>query len=99
VRQNSRLANRHDLDLLELYVKDFGADMGSEVKIAAALSAAEMRVAALVKAGMTSEQIARHLFISLSTVKTHRKNIRRKISLTKSSQSLRSFLTSKMVNT
>jgi len=99
LRQNSRLANRHDLDLLELYVKDFGADMGSEVKIAAALSAAEMRVAALVKAGMTSEQIARHLFISLSTVKTHRKNIRRKISLTKSSQSLRSFLTSKMVNT
>lgn len=98
LRQNGRLNRyRHDLDLLELYIRDLSTDMSGDVKIAAALSAAEMRVAALIKNGMTSEQIARHLFISLSTVKTHRKNIRRKIRLTKTNQNLKTFLASQMI--
>ena len=57
------------------------------------LTTAELRVASLIRSGLTSEQIAEKLFISVDTVKTHRKRIRKKLKLTGSSDPLRDFLT------
>ncbi|HYP24794.1 MAG TPA: helix-turn-helix transcriptional regulator [Actinomycetota bacterium] len=44
-----------------------------------ALTAAELRVIALVTEGLTNPQIAARLFVSAQTVKTHMKNVFRKL--------------------
>jgi len=84
---------RHDLDLLVGFLENLSSDLDKD-KISTVLSAAEMRVASLIKNGMSSDEIARHLNISLFTVKTHRKNIRKKLNLHSSGVNLRSYLES-----
>ena len=84
---------RHDLDLLVGFIENLSSDLDKD-KISAVLSAAEMRVASLIKNGMSSDEIARHLNVSLYTVKTHRKNIRKKLNLQNSGVNLRSYLES-----
>ncbi len=44
-----------------------------------ALTEAELRVIALVAEGLTNPQIAARLFVSAQTVKTHMKNVFRKL--------------------
>lgn len=56
------------------------------------LTPAEMRVAVMIKHGITSNEIAKNLFISESTVKTHRKNIRNKLNLQNKKLNLASCL-------
>ena len=56
------------------------------------LTRTEIQVAGLIKAGKNTRQIAAVLNISPRTVDTHRKNIRRKIGLTKKRANLRSYL-------
>jgi DNA-binding NarL/FixJ family response regulator len=85
---------RTDLDLLSSYIKDLNPDLADEMGIAGSLSATESRIAAMVKVGMTSHDIARNLYISPETVKTHRKNIRRKLKLQGSGINLQSYLES-----
>ena len=58
------------------------------------LTPQEMQVAALVKDGRTTAQIADILFISETTVSFHRKNLRAKFGLTNRQANLRSFLLS-----
>jgi FixJ family two-component response regulator len=62
------------------------------------LTTAEARVASLIKKGLTTDKIAEQLFISADTVKTHRKNIRKKLNITNSQSGLRDYLLSKPVN-
>lgn len=57
-----------------------------------ALSSREYRVATLVKQGLTSGRIAKQLQVSEETVKSHRRNIRRKLGLMSSKQSLQMYL-------
>jgi ATP/maltotriose-dependent transcriptional regulator MalT len=83
---------RTDLDLLSSYIKDLNPGLADEMGIAGSLSATESRVAAMIKVGMTSHDIARNLYISPETVKTHRKNIRRKLKLQGSGINLQSYL-------
>ena len=45
------------------------------------LSNREIQIADLIVSGLTSPAIADQLFISLSTVKTHRKNIYKKLGI------------------
>ena len=85
---------RTDLDLLSSYIKDLNPGLADEMGIAGSLSATESRIAAMVKVGMTSHDIARNLYISTETVKTHRKNIRRKLKLQGSGINLQSYLES-----
>ncbi|MEJ5364706.1 MAG: response regulator [Desulfosoma sp.] len=61
-------------------------------RIVSTLSFTELRVATLIKSGLTTEEIARQLHVSLSTVKTHRRNIRRKLNLADTKTDLRSYL-------
>ncbi len=83
---------RTDLDLLSSYIRDLNPGLVNEIGIAGSLSATESRIAAMIKVGMTSHDIARNLYISTETVKTHRKNIRRKLKLQGSGVNLQSYL-------
>jgi FixJ family two-component response regulator len=76
-------------------MEELTSGLDNHVKIAFRLSFAELRVASLIKTGLTSEEIARQLHISSSTVRTHRKNIRRKLRINNAGYSLRNFLLSK----
>jgi DNA-binding CsgD family transcriptional regulator len=56
------------------------------------LSAAESKVAVLIKKGDSSKEIADKLEISEATVKTHRRNIRRKLNLQNARVNLANYL-------
>ncbi len=81
-----------DLNLLTGYISNLTSGFANDIKIAVSLSSSELRVASLIKSGMTSDDIARHLYISPSTVKTHRKNIRKKLNMQNSKINLKVYL-------
>ncbi|MDR3569614.1 MAG: LuxR C-terminal-related transcriptional regulator [Syntrophobacteraceae bacterium] len=81
-------------DMLTLQVEDLTSGLAGDSKVAMVLSSAEMRVASLIKNGATTEKVAAHLHISENTVRTHRKNIRRKLKIG-AQYSLRNFLNSR----
>jgi DNA-binding CsgD family transcriptional regulator/CheY-like chemotaxis protein len=83
-----------ELDLLMSYIEDLTADLASDLKIASVLSTTELRIASMIKNGMSSEEIAQYQHISIYTVKTHRKNIRKKLKLQNTGMSLRVHLES-----
>jgi len=83
-----------DVELLNAYIESLTSDLSSDLKTAAMLSRTEQLVASMVKNGMTSDEIASHLNISLLTVKSHRKHIRRKLDIQNSGVNLRSYLES-----
>jgi len=58
------------------------------------LSATEFKIAVLITEGLSSKQIATQLNVSLATIKTHRKNIRRKLKIQRSRINLYSYLKS-----
>ncbi len=83
------------LDMLVLQIEDLTSGFAMDSRIAAVLSFTELRIASLIKNGVTTDEIARQLHISASTVRTHRKNIRRKLKINNVQYSLRNFLNSK----
>jgi len=83
------------LDLLIRQMEDVTSGFSTDAKLATSLSFAEMRVASLIRSGLSTEDIAEHLHISYNTVRTHRKNIRKKLGLNNSQYSLRNYLSSK----
>ncbi|PON18452.1 hypothetical protein C2W62_07835 [Candidatus Entotheonella serta] len=82
------------LHALRKYVNDLASGLATHLQGSTSLSAQELRVALMVKNGMTSEEIAAHLHVSPETIKTHRRNIRRKFGLTSSNQKLSVYLQS-----
>jgi DNA-binding NarL/FixJ family response regulator len=87
---------RTDFELLVRYIEDLTSDLASDIKIAESLSVTELRIASMIKNGISSEEIARHLYISPSTVKTHRRNIRKKLNIHNSAINLRAYLESEL---
>ena len=81
-----------EFSMLASHVEDLTTGINTDSKIFTELTSSELRIASLIKNGLTSEEIATHLFISPSTVKTHRKNIRRKLSISNTHQNLRMYL-------
>jgi len=97
LRQDKNLERyKTDFDLLIEYVRDLTSDLANDIKIPPSLSATELRVASLIKNGMSSQEIAKHLYVSASTVMSHRKNIRRKLDLHNSGINLKAYLESKL---
>ncbi len=86
---------RIDLEVLMNFMDDLLTGLSSEPQIAKVLSATELRVAALIKNGLTSEEIAQHMYVSPCTIKSHRRNIRKKLKLSHSNRNLKVYLQSK----
>ena len=80
------------LDMLTTQIEDLTS---MDVGVARTLSFTELRIGSLVKNGLTSEEIARRLNIAESTVRAHRKNIRKKLKIDDVHYSLRNFLNSR----
>ena len=83
------------LDMLVMQIEDLTSGFTMDSRVAAVLSFTELRIASLIKNGVTTEDIARQMHISSSTVRTHRKNIRKKLKINNVQYSLRNFLSSK----
>lgn len=83
-----------ELEVLSVYVNGLAPKADQYNKIVISLSATEMRIATLIKNGMPSQSIADTLNISLETVKTHRKKIRKKLKLRNSDVNLTSYMKS-----
>ncbi len=64
-------------------------------RVAMSLSFTELRIASLIKNGVTTEGIAKQLHMAESTVRTHRKNIRKKLKINNAQFSLRNYLNSR----
>lgn len=85
-----------EIELLSVYVKGLAPEADQYSKILVNLSATEMRIATLIKNGMSNQTIADSLHISIETVKTHRKRIRKKLEINNSNTNLTSYLRSVM---
>ncbi|MBI5589075.1 MAG: response regulator [Deltaproteobacteria bacterium] len=96
IRSDTRLAQYSiEIDVIINMIQDIVFDSCPIDLLSATLTTAEARVASLIKRGLTSDMIAEHLFVSVDTVKTHRRNIRKKLNITNCQDSLRDFLLKK----
>ena len=85
-----------DLELIINYLNEITHDSPLHHDVYSHLTHQEMRVAMMIKNGLTSQQIGDLLCISLHTVKTHRKNIRKKLKIDSKNINLGSYLKSKL---
>jgi DNA-binding NarL/FixJ family response regulator len=80
------------LDMLTKQVEDLTTGFAIDSRVAMSLSFTELQIASLIKNGVTTDEIARQLHIAESTVRTHRKNIRKKLKINNAQFSLRNYL-------
>jgi DNA-binding NarL/FixJ family response regulator len=83
---------RIELDMLSMHMNRLSWGLKENSEATRTLSTTELRIAALIKNGLTGDEIAAQLFISTETVKTHRRNIRKKLGLQNSHGSLANHL-------
>jgi DNA-binding CsgD family transcriptional regulator len=95
-RDKSLKGYKAELHVLKGHIEDLTSSLSRETTIASRLSPTEVRIASMIMNDLTSQEIAGQLNISLSTVKTHRRNIRRKLNIRHSDQNLRAYLLSRM---
>jgi len=62
--------------------------------IASGLTPQEIEIAALIREGKSSQEIADRLHLSITTIQFHRRNLRMKLNLNKTGVNLQAFLTS-----
>ncbi len=97
LKKDERLeARRSDLDLLSAYLFDLTSDISRGTDTIFSLSITELRIATMIKNGLKSKEISSQLNISLLTVKTHRKHIRKKLNLQRADINLAAYLRSKL---
>ena len=84
-----------DLELMIRYLKDAFQESSRYQITGYQLSEQEMRIALMIKNGLSNQQIADMLSISLYTVKTHRKHIRKKMNIKDPKIDLAAYLTSR----
>lgn len=83
------------LEVMETHLNEIISPLLQKVaNINIVLTPQEMQVAALVKDGKSSKEIAEILVVSETTVHFHRKNLRKKFGLNNKSTNLRSYLLS-----
>ena len=92
--KNDRSLNGYamQLDLLTKQIEDLTTGFAMDSRVAMSLSFTELQIASLIKNGITTDEIARQLHIAESTVRTHRKNIRKKLKINNAQFSLRNYL-------
>ena len=95
LQQDRKLGDyRLDFKLLMELVDDLTSGLGVSSEMASTLTTTELRIVSLIKNGLTTDEIAKHMHISPLTVKAHRRNIRKKLNLDKINHSLRAYLQS-----
>ena len=80
------------LDVLDAHLQTLAKELRGEMNTVANLTPSEVQVATMIKNGMKSREIAEKFYISLQTVKTHRRNIRKKLNIQLPNTSLASYL-------
>ena len=85
-----------DLEMLSHYLKALVPDSIPDYPLHSFLTEQEMRVAVMIRNGLTSQKIADMMNISLHTVKSHRKNLRKKFNIQKTDIDLCTYLKSKI---
>jgi DNA-binding NarL/FixJ family response regulator len=85
-----------DLELMITYLNEAFRESPQHERIDYYLTDQEMRVAVMIRNGLSNQQIADLLCISLHTVKTHRKNIRKKLKISNTDINLVSYLKSRL---
>jgi DNA-binding CsgD family transcriptional regulator len=83
---------RQHIAILLKHIEDISSGFATRLQIDNSLSMSELRVALMVKNGLTNEEIAEYLHITSETVKTHRRNIRRKLGITGERSDLNAYL-------
>ena len=83
---------RRDIEELMMMFSKLTPGFKKSANIIMTLSSSELRIASMFKNGLTSQEIADLLHISLDTVKTHRRGIRKKLKLNNSNINLSSYL-------
>jgi DNA-binding NarL/FixJ family response regulator len=93
LRRNANLSQHYaQLDMLASCVRGLTTHSNASHQSIAQLTSSELRIASFIKRGMTSDEIAAELNISLDTVKTHRKNIRKKLKINGAKNRLTTYL-------
>ncbi|MBW2604858.1 MAG: response regulator [Deltaproteobacteria bacterium] len=87
-----------ELEVLQFHLSGLISRPSEYRDIIILLTEQEMRVATLIKKGLTNKKIASMLFISEHTVKTHRRNIRKKLKIQNANINLGSYLKSKFMD-
>ena len=84
---------RKQLDLLESHLQQITAPYNESMgETASQLSPMELRVALHIRQGLSAKEIAQIENISVDTVSTHRRSIRRKLGLTNAKVNLMTYL-------
>jgi DNA-binding CsgD family transcriptional regulator len=89
---NVKNSYTHQLALLDSYLEELKTSVVGQNSGIDSLSLSEGRIVSMIKIGMTTDQIAECLHISSDTVKTHRRNIRRKLDIVGKKDDLASHL-------
>lgn len=86
-------ASRKYLDLLQHHLAELTASFGQKItRKRARLSPRQIEIAGMIKGGLSSKEIAELLDISYTTVDKHRRDIRKKLGISRKKVNLTSFL-------
>jgi len=85
---------RRSLDLLEKALNEMTASFSCALTGRYNLTAIEIRIANLIKEGLTSDEISGHLNLATKTISYHRNNIRKKLGLHSKKVNLQTHLLS-----
>jgi DNA-binding CsgD family transcriptional regulator len=92
----NKLTLESNRKMIDLIIANFehllSADTGRLTSGRYKLTKTELKVAAMIRNGMTSRQISEHLNVSADTVAFHRKNLRKKLGISRSDKELSQFL-------
>lgn len=88
------LKGKYDFELVLNYLQEITGGSNGASNQFLKLTETEARIAGMIRNGLTSEAIAKGLCISLNTVKTHRRNIRKKLAVQNKSINLKNYLKS-----
>ena len=90
--RNLSLSDQRDLELLNNLLNDLTSTLDAKHQLHTLLTPTELRIAQLIRNRLTTEEIANHMHVSPETVKSHRKNIRKKLGLSDSNHNLGAHL-------
>ena len=85
-----------ELGMVATYLSDMVSNLTKGTGIIGPLTSSETKVAVMTRNGMKSLEIANHLHVSLETVKTHRKNIRKKLGIQNRNLNLFTYLSNQL---